>query len=68
MEWWLTVDAVVSSILASGIVEPRILPLAGLRRIVCRPDRARHGNPGTGRSWPRRAAARSGVGSIAGYG
>lgn len=60
-------DAVFFPVIATGIVDLRILPLAGLRRIIGRLDRAPFDNPGDRRTDSRfRAACPEGK-LIAGY-
>jgi len=50
MDYILSANGLIFSVIATGIVDPRILPLTGLRWIVGRLDRARHGNPDLRRS------------------
>lgn len=67
MDFVLSADAVIFSVIATGIVDLRILPLAGLRRIIGWLDRAPCGNPGDRRTDSRfRAACPEGE-LIAGY-
>ena len=44
MDYLLSMNGVIFSVIATGIVDLRVLPLAGLRRIISRLDRARRGN------------------------
>ncbi|MEN8198210.1 MAG: hypothetical protein ABFS30_17165 [Pseudomonadota bacterium] len=67
MELLLTINGVIFSFIATGIVDWRILPLAGLRRIIGWLDRAPSDNPGFRRSCSRYCADRPEDKSIAGY-
>ena len=66
MELLLPVNGIIFSFIATGIVDWRILPLAGLRRIIGRLDRALRDDPGDRRSWPRYRANRQESTPIAG--
>jgi len=65
LDFLLFFDALIFSAIATGIVDWRILPLAGPRRIIGRLDRALRDNPDLRQSWSRYLATPPGR-SIAG--